>query len=86
MRLISKISTICAAAGIAITALAAATPAKADYHLIRWHDTGFCQVWDENIPTTPWPADYSVVSHQVPTFLDALYVKEHMLHDGACSF
>jgi hypothetical protein len=81
-----RIFSLGAVAGIAFTALAATSPAKADYHLIRWHDTGFCQVWDENIPTAPWPSDYSVVSHQVPTFVDALFVKDHMLHDGACAF
>jgi hypothetical protein len=81
-----RISTLCAAAGLALVALAATSPAKADYHLIRWHDTGFCQVWDETIPTTPWPSNYIVVSHPLPTFLDALDVKDHMLHEGACSF
>ncbi len=81
-----RISILCAAAGLSLTALAASSPARADYHLIRWHDTGFCQIWDENIPTAPWPSNYSVVSHQVPTFVDALDLKGHMLQDGACSF
>ena len=44
-----------AAAGLAVTALAAASPAEAAFHLIRWQGNGFCQVWDESIPTTPWP-------------------------------
>ena len=65
----------------------ASTPAKADpFHLIRWSDTGFCQIWDQYIPTTPWPGNYTVVSVTVPTFLDALAVKSHMLASGACSF
>jgi hypothetical protein len=80
------ISTLCAAAGIALVALAAATPAKADFHLIRWNDTGFCQIWDDSIPTTPFPLNYSVVSREVPTFADALYVKDHMLHMGRCAY
>jgi hypothetical protein len=81
-----RISMLCATAAIALTALAATSPAKADYHLIRWNDTEFCQVWDNTIPTAPWPSNYSVVSHSVPTFIDALDVKDHMLHHGHCSF
>ena len=48
-----RLSLLCAAASLAVTALAAASPAEAAYHLIRWQDSGFCQIWDENIPTTP---------------------------------
>jgi len=82
-----RISLFCASALLAVTALAAATPAKADpFHLIRWTDTGFCQVWDESIPTAPWPGNYVVVSATMPTFLDALDVKGGMLATGACSF
>jgi hypothetical protein len=51
-----RVSLLCAAAMLAVTALAASTPAKADpFHLIRWSDSGFCQIWDEGIPTAPWP-------------------------------
>ena len=46
-----RISLLCAAAGLAVTAFVAASPAEAGYHLIRWQDTGFCQIWDESIPT-----------------------------------
>ena len=81
-----RISLLSAAAAIAVTALSAATPAKADpFHLIRWSDTGFCQVWDEGIATMPWPGNYTVVSMTVPTFLDALNVKNGMLATGACA-
>ncbi len=76
-----------AVAAIALTALAASAPAKADpYHLIRWSDTGFCQVWDEGIPTMPWPGNYNVVSMTVPTFIDALSVKNGMLATGECAY
>jgi hypothetical protein len=81
-----RITLLCATAAVALTALAATSPARADYNLIRWNDTGFCQVWDKTIPTAPWPSNYSVVSHSVPTFLDALDVKDHMLHHGHCAF
>ena len=75
-----------AIAAIALSTVAASAPAKADpFHLIRWSDTGFCQIWDEGIPTQPWPGNYAVVSITVPTFLDALNVKGSMLATGACS-
>jgi hypothetical protein len=78
---------LAAAAIFAVSALSAATPAKADpYHLIRWSDTGFCQIWDNGIPDTPWPGNFTVVSHTVPNFLAALALKDHMLHHGHCSF
>jgi hypothetical protein len=54
--------------------------------LIRWQDSGFCQIWDESIPTTPWPAGYHRASETVPTFLDALMLKDHALKDGHCSW
>ena len=82
-----RISLLSAAACLSLAALSAATPAKADpFHLIRWSDTGFCQTWDEGIPTAPWPANYMVVSTTMPTFLDALTIKSNMLATGACSF
>jgi hypothetical protein len=82
-----RISLLSAAAALALASLAASTPAKADpFHLIRWSDTGFCQIWDEGIPTMPWPGNFSIVSATVPTFGDALDIKGGMLATGACSF
>jgi hypothetical protein len=80
----SRVSLFCAA--IALAGLAASAPAKADpFHLIRWSDTGFCQIWDNGIPTAPGPGNYAIVSVDVPTFLDALNVKSNMLATGACT-
>ena len=82
-----RISALCAAAGIGLAALAATSPAKADpFHLIRWSDTGFCQVWDESIPTAPWPANYTMVGTRVPSFIEVLAVKEGLLRAGTCAF
>ncbi len=81
-----RISIVCAAAGLALTALAATSPAEAAFHVIRWHDTGFCQVWDNSLPTHPWPANYTTVTRRPPTFGDALAVKEVLLRKGHCSF
>ena len=81
-----RLSVLCAAVGLGLTALAATSPAEAAYHLIRWHDTGFCQVWDQSFPTAPFPSNYSVVSHEVPSFVEALAVKERMLRHNHCNF
>jgi hypothetical protein len=86
-----RLSVLCAVAGLSLTglgftALAAASPAEAAFHVIRWHDTGFCQVWDNSLPTAPWPANYTTVTHRLPTFVDAIAVKEHLLHRGTCAF
>jgi hypothetical protein len=76
---------ILAAAAVAVTAFAAASPAEAaPFHVIRYADTGFCQVWDNGIPTTPWPA-YTVMSHRHWTFERTLAVKGWLLHKGYCS-
>ncbi|MGJ4887644.1 hypothetical protein ACQR1Y_05605 [Bradyrhizobium sp. HKCCYLRH3099] len=83
----TRISLLCATAAIAGAALSAATPASAaPYHLIRWSDTGFCQVWDNGVPTTPWPGNYQSVSTKVPTVIEALAMKEHLLRHGHCKF
>lgn len=81
-----RVSMLCAAAGLAAAAFVAASPAEAGYHLIRWQDSGVCQIWDESIPTTPWPAGYHRASASVPTFLDALALKDHALKAGHCSW
>jgi hypothetical protein len=78
---------LAALAGIAVTAIAATTPAEAAYHLIRWQDSGFCQVWDENVGAVPYPANYTVIENSVvPTFGDALAVKDGLLRSGTCAF
>jgi hypothetical protein len=81
-----RISVVCAAAGLAVTALAATSPAEAGFHVIRWQNTGFCQIWDNSIPTYPWPGNYRVVTHRLPTFGYALAVKDGMLRRHHCAF
>jgi hypothetical protein len=82
-----RLALLAAAAGIAVTAFAAMSPAEAAFHLIRWQDSGFCQIWDESIPTAPWPSNYHVIiGSEVPTFGDALVFKDGMLRNGTCAF
>ena len=79
-----RIYALCAAAGLGLTAVAATSPAQAAFHLIRWQGSGICQVWDESIPTKPFPSDYKTVSKPVPSFVAALAVKDGMLKKGVC--
>ena len=81
-----RISALCAAAGLALTALAATSPAEAAFHLIRWQDTGFCQIWDQGIPTRPFPSNYRTVSGELPTLVEALAAKQGLLRKGTCKF
>ena len=80
-----RLTALAATAGLALTALAATSPAEAAFHLIRWEGTGVCQVWDQSIPTKPVPANYKTVSKPVPTFAAALAMKDGMLKKGACN-
>jgi hypothetical protein len=79
-----RISALCAAAALGLTALAATSPAEAAFNLIRWEGTGVCQIWDQSIPTQPFPSNYRTVSKPVASFGDALAVKDGMLKKGAC--
>ncbi|MGA7807841.1 hypothetical protein [Bradyrhizobium sp.] len=83
-----RATALFAAAGFAVAALAVASPAQAGYYLIRWDNTGVCQVWSENFTMKPmrWPSDYKVVSKPVPTFTDAMAMKETMRQKGHCNW
>jgi hypothetical protein len=80
-----RLSILCAIAGLGFTALAAASPAQAAFHVIRWHDTGFCQVWDNSLPTAPWPAGYTTITHRLATFDHAMAVKGVLVRKGTCT-
>ena len=80
-----RLFLLAAAAGLGFGAIAATSPAEAAFHLIRWEGSGFCQIWDESIPTVPYPSNYVAVSDSLPTFWDALAVKDGMLRAGTCS-
>ena len=75
-----------AAAGVALAAFAAAAPAEAGYHLIRWQGNGFCQVWDDNVPNLMDRSVYVVATSSVPTLIEAMANKEVLLRRGACAF
>ena len=77
-------TTLCAAAGIAAAAFAVTSPAHAAFHLIKWSGNDLCQVWDESVPTKPWPNDYKVVSRPHKTLDGALAVKASLMKRGVC--
>lgn len=82
-----RISVLCAAAGIAVAALAATSPAEAAFNVIRWDNTGFCQVWDAGSPPTPWPSKYVAMTKKpIPTFTEAMAAKDALVKKGACKF
>ena len=81
-----RFSLLCAAAGLGLAALAAASPAEAAFHLIRWQDTGFCQIWDEGSPIKPLASNYTRVSGSVPTLWAAIAAKDALWHKGKCKF
>ena len=77
--------TLAAAAALTATAFAATSPANAaPYHVIKYADTGYCQIWDNGIPTTPWPVHYTVMTHRQATLDRAVAVKGWLLHKGYC--
>jgi hypothetical protein len=78
---------LCAAACIAVAAVAVVSPAEAGYYLIRWDNTGACQVWNDTLTFTPWqwPSNYKVISKPVPTFTAAFGAKEKLRQQGRCT-
>jgi len=82
-----RVTTLCAAACVAVAALAV-SPAQAGYYLIRWDNTGVCQVWNESFQMKPprWPSDYKVISKPIATFTGALDAKEKLRQHGNCTW
>ena len=82
-----RATTLCAAASVAVSGLAVAGPAQAGYYVIRWDNTGICQIWNEDLTSKPWqwPSDYKVVSKPAPTFTAAAAVQEKMRQQRHCT-
>jgi len=79
-----QVTALCAAAGIALSAIATVSPAEAAFHIIKWSGNDLCQVWDESVPTKPWPDNYKAVSRPVASFDGAVAVKAHLLKKVVC--
>jgi hypothetical protein len=82
-----RATALCAAIGIAASTLAVISPAQAGYYVIRWDNTGVCQIWNDEMTSKPiqWPSDYKVVGKPVPTFTAAAAVQEKMRQQRHCT-
>jgi hypothetical protein len=83
-----RVTASVAAAGIAASVLAVAAPAQAaGYYVIRWDNTGICQIWNEDLTYKPlhWPSDYKVVSKPAPTFSAAMETQLKMREQRRCT-
>jgi hypothetical protein len=82
-----RVLALCAAAGIAASAFATPASAKVGYYVIRWDNTGICQVWNEDLTYKPpqWGiATYKVVSKPFPTFTAASDLQIRMRAERRC--
>ena len=69
-----RVFALAAVAGIASSVFAVPASAKVGYYVIRWDNTGICQIWNEDLRYKPvqWgSATYKVVSKPFPTFAAA---------------
>ena len=82
-----SVTALCAAIGIAVAATAVVSPAQAGYYVIRWDNTGVCQIWNESLTFKPvqWPSQYKVVSKPTPTFAASMAVQEKMRLQHRCT-
>ena len=82
-----RVTTLCAAAGIAASSLAVINPAHTGYYVIRWDNTGVCQIWNEDLASKPlqWPSNYKIVGKPVATFTAAAEVQERMRQTRQCT-
>jgi hypothetical protein len=68
--------------GAAAICVAVSSQAQASYSIIKW-TSGFCQVWDNALPTKPFPGDYKVISRRpYKTFEAAMSAKIKMIGKG----
>jgi hypothetical protein len=82
-----RVLALCAAAGIASSIFAVPASAKAGYYVIRWDNTGICQIWNEDLHHKPvqWPSTYKVVSKSFPTFVAANDVQLKLRGERRCT-
>ena len=61
--------------------------AQPGYYVIRWDNTGICQIWNEQLTAKPtaWPSTYKVVSKPMPAFSDAMAIQLKMREQRSCT-
>lgn len=86
-----RVTALCAAAAVLASTAAFARPMlhqqQSGYYVIRWDDTGVCQIWNTNLTQKPWQifSQYKVVSKTVPTFAAAATIQEDMRMTRHCT-
>ena len=86
-----RVTALCAAAAIVTSTAAFARPMhhqeQSGYYVIRWHDTGVCQIWNTDLQQKPWQlfSQYDVVTKPVPTFAAAAAIQEDMRMSRHCT-
>ena len=82
-----RITALAAAAAVLASSAAFARPMPQGYYVIRWDNTGVCQIWNEDLRYKPlqWPSDYKVVSKPVPTLSAAMDVQATMRQQRHCT-
>ena len=83
-----RVFALCAVAGIATSVFAVPASAAVGYYVIRWDNTGICQVWNEDLRYKPlqWNGvTYKVVSKPYPTFTDASNVQIKLRGERRCT-
>ena len=83
-----RVLALGAVAGIATSVFAMPAAAKVGYYVIRWDNTGICQVWNEDLKYKPfqWGAStYKVVSKPYPTFTQASELQIRMRGERRCT-
>ena len=81
-----RVIAFCATTGIALSVLAAIPAQASPYYLIRYDNTGFCQIWDQTLTFKPWswPSSYKTVSKPVSTLTEALAAKYALMKKNTC--
>jgi hypothetical protein len=86
-----RVTALCAIAVsslvVAGVAVARPMPQPSGYYVIRWDDTGVCQIWNTDLQQKPWSlfSEYKAVSKPVPTFAAAAAIQENMRVSRHCT-
>jgi hypothetical protein len=90
-----RLLTLAAVAGVAAASVAAPALAKprhaaapqSGYYVIRWENTGICQIWNTDLQSKPveWPSTYKTVSQPVPTFSEASAIQVKLRDERRCT-
>ncbi|WP_375159038.1 hypothetical protein [Bradyrhizobium sp. RDT46] len=83
-----RLLALSAVAGIASSVFAVPASAKVGYYVIRWDNTGICQVWNEDLQVKPLQigtSTYKVVSKSFPTFQQASDLQIKMRGERRCT-